>query len=104
MEMQSISSHAVIIFKLGNDSVVFNSRLEPELKEGSIVPVRYQISNPKDARVDNFMSIWGDTIAFTLLPWLALLVILLTTIFIEPIVPREIRLSIPKPFLGFFGR
>jgi len=104
MELQSISSHAVIIFKSGKDSIIFNGRLEPDLKEGSIVPVRFQVTNPKDARIDSFMSLWGDTIVFALHPFLALLVILLTTLFIEPIIPRELRFSIPKPFLRLFGR
>jgi hypothetical protein len=104
MELQGISSHAVIIFKAGKNSVTFNGRLEPDLKEGSIVPVRYLVSNPNDARIDSFMSIWGDTIVFALFPCLALIVILLTTIFIEPIIPRQLRLSIPNPFLMIFGR
>ena len=99
MELQSISSHAVIVFKTGKDSIIFNGRLEPNLKEGSIVPVRYQVSNPKEARIDSFISIWGDTIVLALFPFLALLVILLTTIFIEPIIPRQLRLSIPRSLL-----
>jgi hypothetical protein len=98
MELQSISSHAVIVFISGKDSIIFNGRLEQKLKEGSIIAVRYQVANPHDAKIDSFASLWGDTLIFALYPCLALLVILLTTIFIEPVVPRQFRLSIPKHF------
>ena len=99
LELKLISSHAVIVFKTGKDSIIFNGRLEPDVKEGSIIPVRYQVSNPRDARIDSFASIWGDTIVLALYPILALLVILLTTIFIEPIIPRQLRLTIPRSLL-----
>jgi hypothetical protein len=89
MELQSITSHAVITFKIGKDSIVFNGRLEPNLKVGDIVPVRYPVANPQNARIDSFVSIWGDTIVFALFPCLALLVIWLTTILLNPLFPAN---------------
>ena len=98
MELQSISSHAVIVFKAGRDSIIFNGG-DPNLKPGSLVPVIYQADDPSDARIDSFKSIWGRTIVFALLPCLALLVIFITTIFVEPLIPKKVKITLRKPYL-----
>jgi len=98
MELQSISSHAVIVFKAGLDSIIFNGGLEPNLKPGSLIPVIYQADDPSDARIDSFMSIWGKTFALALFPCLALLVIFITTIFVEPLIPKKVKITFRKPY------
>ena len=73
----------------GNDNVLF--------KPGEIIPVRYTVDNPKDARIDNFVSIWGDTIVYGGIPALVILII-----FLQPlIVPRnsKLRLAMRKPYI-----
>ncbi|HTF30000.1 MAG TPA: DUF3592 domain-containing protein [Flavitalea sp.] len=103
MELQSISSHAVIVFKVGRDSIVFNGGLEPNLKPGSLIPVRYQIDNPADAKVDSFRSLWARALVFAFLPFLAILVIFLTTIFVEPLIPKKVKITLRKPYLLVHG-
>lgn len=98
MELQSISSHPVIRFSNGKDSIWFNGRDGATLQENSLIPVRYQSDNPWDARVNTFTSVWGQTLVFMLYPCLALLVIFLTSVFSEPLIPKKIRLSLKKPF------
>ena len=103
MELQSISSHAVILFKIGRDSVVFNAGLKPGWKPGSIIPIRYQAGNPSNAKIDNLVSIWAEAIRLAIFPCLVLLVIFITTIFIEPIIPKKIKILSRKPYVLISG-
>jgi hypothetical protein len=95
------SSHPVILFTIGKDSIFFNGNSNLDLTPGSPVSVRYQRDNPSDARLDNAISLWGDTLAWSLYPFLVLLVLYLTPSRLEPLIPpaAHIRLDSQKPFI-----
>lgn len=95
------SSHPVIRFRAGHDSIFFNGNANVDYHEGALVPVRYQKDNPYDARIDIPTSIWGDTLAWTLYPFLVILVLYLTPERWHPLIPRKsrIRLQPMRPFI-----
>jgi hypothetical protein len=95
------SSHPVILFTIGKDSIFFNGNTDPGLSPGMPVPVRYQKDNPSDARLDYALSIWGDTFAWSLYPFLVLLVLYLTPSRLDPLIPHgvNIRLDGRRPFI-----
>jgi hypothetical protein len=101
----SISSHQVIIFPLGKDSVTFNSNVNFHLPDNTTVPVRYAISNPYDARIDKFMSIWGDTLVYILSPLGIWLVLFLTPNRFDPLIPwrSKVQLRRRPPFIRVIG-
>jgi hypothetical protein len=70
-----ISSYPVIRFQLGRDTIFFNGNVNIPLKTGEKVSIRYQQSNPTDAKLNNFSCIWGDTLAYDFAPFLIFLVI-----------------------------
>jgi hypothetical protein len=89
--------YSVIWFMAGKDTVWFNGRNNIFFEEGAAVPVRYQRSHPEDAKINVFLSIWGDTLIYGGLPLLILLII-----FAHPeIVPyrSRIRLVFKTPFI-----
>ena len=89
--------YTVIYFKYGKDTVWFNSQANPPLTPGERVPVRYQIDNPSDARLDLFVGIWGDTLVYSGIPALMLLVLFLH----RAVIPwgSKVRLTWKKPFI-----
>jgi len=91
LEVQSISDHPVIRFRVGNDSIFFNSPVDHGYEKGESVPVRYQSNHPSDARVSNFIGLWGDTIVYALLPLLILVVLFFTPEKFNPIFPKKAR-------------
>ena len=95
------SSHPVILFTIGKDSIFFNGNSNLDLAPGSSVPVRYQKDNPSEARLDYAISIWGDTLAWSLFPILVLTVLYLTPLRWAPLIPRgtNIRLDARRPFI-----
>ncbi|HVU54500.1 MAG TPA: hypothetical protein VHD83_05565 [Puia sp.] len=95
------SSHPVILFTIGKDSIFFNGNSNVAVTPGSPVPVRYRKDNPTEARLDNTLSIWGDTLAWSLYPFLVLLVLYLTPARLDPLIPHGagIRLDGRKPFI-----
>jgi hypothetical protein len=95
------SSHPVILFTIGKDSIFFNGNSNVNLAPGSPVSVRYQKDNPSEARINNTLSLWGDTLAWSLYPFLVLLVLYLTPSRLEPLIPygAHIRLDIQRPFI-----
>jgi hypothetical protein len=96
-----ISSHPVILFAIGKDSIFFNGNSNLDLAPGSPVPVRYQKDNPSDARVNSIISIWGDTLAWSLFPFLVLVVLYLTPSRLDPLIPpgADIQLDRHYPFI-----
>ncbi|HEY8967516.1 MAG TPA: hypothetical protein VIM64_00450 [Puia sp.] len=96
-----ISSHPVILFTIGKDSIFFNGNSNLDLAPGSPVPVRYWRDNPSEARINNTLSLWGDTLAWSLYPFLVLLVLYITPSRFEPLIPSgaHIRLDSQKPFI-----
>ena len=93
-----ISTYPVIRFMSGKDTLYFNGNINIPLKEDEKVSVRYQKSNPPDAKVNTFSCIWGDTLAYELGPFLILLIV-----FFHPdLVPKKAKVLVgKKPFLQF---
>jgi hypothetical protein len=96
----SVSSHLVILFLANRDSITFEAGTNLGFKEGDPVPVRYQRTNPRDARVDTTVRIWGDTWVNSLLPALFLLILFLTPSRFDPLVPWDAKVRIGiRPFI-----
>jgi hypothetical protein len=95
-----ISTYPVILFKVGRDSVLFRGNVNLPLHVGQYVPVRYHKDNPSDARIDVAASIWGNTLANALGPFLVLLVLFLTPDFLHPLIPWKSKIELGKrPFI-----
>jgi len=101
LETTGVSQHPVIWFKAGKDSIFFNGNSNVSFRKGELVPVRYHKDAPRDARIDSPLSIWGDTLAWALLPFLVILVLYLTPQRLQPLIPAKtnIRLTIKRPFI-----
>ena len=94
---QLVHQYAVISFSVRKKEYWFNGNDNILYKEGESVPVRYNTVNPYDARINVFVSIWGDTLVFGGIPLLILM-----AVFIHPqIIPRHarIRFQNKKPFV-----
>jgi hypothetical protein len=90
-------TYAVIIFKVGEKTFWFNGNENIFFRKGETVPVRYQDKNPYEARLNIFVSMWGDTLVYGGIPLLILLVV-----FLHPeIIPRssKVLLARGKPFI-----
>ena len=86
-----------IYFIYRNDTVWFKGPGGLGLPEDSPIPVRFHKNNPRDAKIDNFRSIWMPTIVYGTMPFLVVIVI-----FFHPhIIPWRSRIVlIPrKPFI-----
>lgn len=90
----SISQHLVILFRVGNDSITFNTGGNQGFKTGDKVPIRYQRADPPDARIDSPFAIWADTVVNSLLPELFLLVLFLTPNRFDPLIPWKAKVRI----------
>jgi hypothetical protein len=90
-----ISSHLVILFFAGKDSITFNTPGDLPFKIGDPVPVRYVRDNPSDAVYNTALSIWGNTGALAIWPILVLLVLYFIPKSMDPLIPRKskVRLS-----------
>ena len=89
--------YSVIYFKHGKDTIWFNGLGNLHIHPGTPIPVRYQVGDPSDAKVDIFVGIWGDTLVYGGTPLAILLVM-----FLHPdVVPRrsKVRLTLQKPFV-----
>jgi len=94
---QIVRPYSAIYFQHGKDTIWFNGLGNLHIKPGTPIPVRYQVDNPYDARVDIFEGIWGDTLVYGSAPLIILLVM-----FLHPeVVPRrsKIRLTLQRPFI-----
>ncbi len=95
-----ISTYAVIRYRVGNDSLYFNSNVNLDLKAGEIVRVLYKKNNPSDAVIDDFASIWVETLVYALFPVLILLVLFLMPERFDPVIPKKSKVLIgKKPFI-----
>ena len=92
----SISSHLVILFLAGKDSIHFNAPANLPFKQGETVPVRYVNGKPSEARVNTFLRIWGDAIVYGIWPVLVLLVIYLIPESLDPLVPRRSKVQFDR--------
>lgn len=95
---QFVKTYPVIKFTTtGRDTVFFNGTDETLLRRGDSIPVRYQKTNPADARINDFTGIWLDTIIYGAVPLLFLLIIFLH----RDIVPWQSNVVIGKrPFIS----
>jgi hypothetical protein len=85
-----ISTYPVIWFISGSDTIFFNGNVNIPLKPDEKLSVRYQRSNPSDAKVNSFTCIWGDTLAYELGPFLIFLVV-----FFHPdLVPKQAKIEL----------
>ena len=67
------------------------------LNRGDIVSVLYQRDDHTEAKIDNFISVWGDTVGYAAVPAIIILIV-----FLQPeIVPRRarVRLGTKAPFV-----
>ena len=90
-------SYSFIYFMYWNQKIWFEGPGKMHLKEESIVPIRYQTYNPKDAKVDTFYGLWADAAVYGGEP-----LIMLICIFLHPgILPpkSKILVTLKKPFL-----
>ncbi len=94
---QIVHVFSVINFIRGKDTIWFHSNDNILFRRGEIVPVRYQRHDPNDARVDIFVSIWGDTLGYG-----GVLLLIVMIMFLHPeVVPRGsiLLLITKKPFI-----
>ena len=96
-----ITSYPVILFQIGQDSVFFNGRNGYGYKPGDPVPIRYRVSEPTDAKIDQPSALWGDTMVYLLFPVLVWIVLVLTPERFEPLLPRgrKILVNGKPPFV-----
>ena len=91
------STHAVMFYSPGNDTVFFHAVDDPAYTVGSRFPVLYQPANPTDASLTDFDNMWMKTSIILGVPLVLLLIVFLH----KEIVPyrSKIRLSAKPPFL-----
>jgi len=94
---QIVHEYSVVKFGVQKDTFWFNGNDNILYKPGEKVPVRYQVKNPREARINIFSSIWGDTVVFGGIP----LIILLIVIMHPQIVPYSAKILInrSRPFI-----
>jgi hypothetical protein len=94
---QIVHVYSVIKFPAGGNTVWFNGNDNILFKPGEKVPVRYVVKNPKDARINYFVSVWGDTVVYGGIPMLIICVAYLHPL----IVPRKsrIRINSKRPYV-----
>ena len=89
---QIVHVYSAIKYPVGKDTLWFNGNDNILYQPGEIVPVRYQIGNPSEARINIFTSLWGDTIVYGGIP---LIIVLIS--FIHPqIFPYKARIRISR--------
>jgi hypothetical protein len=96
-----MSTYPVILFQAGKDSVYFNGNIDAGLKENTLIEVRYHRGDPSDAKMNTFMALWGDTLAYTIGPAL----VFLAVFFMNDIVPKDSRIMIgATPFIKIVSK
>ena len=91
-------SYSFIYFMHENQKIWFEGPGYMHLKEESVVPVRYQINNPSDAKVDTFYGIWADVVVYGGEPLLILICIFLHRGIFPP--GSRILIKLKKPYLS----
>lgn len=92
-----VHDYTNIMFQANGDTVWYSSTDNLFFKPDEQVTVFYQPGNPKDARLNVFADLWGDTLVYGGIPALLLLVI-----FLHPkILPcrNKVQLLRRKPFV-----
>jgi hypothetical protein len=100
-----ISTYPVIQFVVGRDTFHFNGNIDYKLFPGELVSIRYQKNDPSDAKINTFVCIWGDTVIYSIGPFLVLCVLYLTPDRFESLIPkRSIIILGQKPFIKIIAR
>lgn len=88
-------TYAYVSFQVQNNTFYFQG-MDDHYEKDDIVPLRYQKSNPEDAKVATFYSLWGKTIAYCGAP----LIFWIICFFARDIVPKGAKILVgKKPFL-----
>lgn len=92
-------SYSVVMFSsTGSDTVFFNSADGEIWEENAVVPVLYQPSDPHNASINGFMSLWLDATIYSVIMF-----VIIAIIFLHPeIVPyrSNIKLQWKKPVIS----
>ena len=94
---QYVHNYSVIFFKVDTVEYWFNGLDNVFFKEGEQVTIRYSRKNPYEAKIDSFVSIWGDTLVYGGIP-----IAILIVVFLHPhIIRKGSRFIIQKkmPFI-----
>lgn len=97
---QFVHTYAVITFRVNDSLYWFNGPDNMLYPEGTPIQVLYQPARPADARINSFLSVWGDLLVYTGIPFLLILIL-----YIHPqIIPwgSRIRFSSRSPYLTLF--
>lgn len=95
---QYMHTYAVVTFTVNDSAYWFNGPDNLLYQEGEKIAVRYQPHHPQDARINTFISLWGDLLVYTGIPFFLFLLL-----YIHPeVFPRrkKIRISGSAPFLA----
>jgi hypothetical protein len=96
----AVSQHLVVLFRVGGDSVWFNTADNWGFGVGDSIPVRYRVGEPGDARVNTTVAIWGDSWVDSFLPIGILLILFLTPERFDPLIPWRSKVRIGRrPFI-----
>ena len=90
-------SYSFIYYMHGNQKIWFEGPGHMHLKEGSVVPIRYQTNDPADAKVDGFLGMWADVAVYGGEPLIVLICIFLHRGIFPP--RSKILITLKKPFL-----
>jgi len=89
LEVQGTSDHNVIKYKVGRDSLIFNTVDDLEMTNGEMVSVLFQKNAPSDACVNDFAGLWLGTTIYALFPLLIILVLFFTPDKFDPLIPKH---------------
>jgi len=94
-------TYSYVYYRPGRDTIWFAASSGLPYKHGDRVPVRFEVSAVADARVDNFVGIWGDVLVYGGIPELILLIFLLH----PQVVPRgsKLRLTLKSPYIRIWS-
>jgi len=95
---QIVHEYTVIRYAVQKDSLFMNGNDNLIFAPHTIIPVRYSQTDPADARIDQFIGIWGDTLGYAGAPVLVILIVFLR----KDIVGRHTRFKISRshPFIS----
>jgi hypothetical protein len=85
-----ISTYPVIQFTVDSVTYHFNGNVNIPLRENEGVEIRYQAADPSQAKINKFLSIWGDTITYSLAP----LLIAIALFLVPDVVPKKSKVKL----------
>ena len=74
---QIVHEYTVIRYAVQKDSLFMNGNDNLFFAPHAAIPIRYLRSDPADARIDQFIGIWGDTLGYAGAPALVILIVFL---------------------------